>query len=72
MYICIIQSENISVKYYVSKPWLVKLNHMAEPGKIDNSSVLCPHGGVLPHRVEAAERLCSPLPPEAWRILHER
>jgi len=65
-------SQHSLVKYYVSKPWLVKLNNMAEPGPIDNRSVLCPHGGVLPHRVDAADRLCTPLPPAAWRILHER
>lgn len=60
------------VKYYVSNPWLVKLRNMAEPGQIDNSSVLCRHGGVLPQRIEAADRLCTPLPPAAWRLLYDR
>jgi len=67
------QETNISlVKYYVSKAWLVRFENMSEPGEIDNSSVICKHGGVLPRRIEDAEELCVPLPLAAWRILHER
>jgi ubiquitin carboxyl-terminal hydrolase 20/33 len=67
------REPNVSlVNYFVSNPWLVKLHNMAEPGQIDNSSVLCRHGGVLPQRIDTADSLCTPLPPTAWRILYER
>ena len=61
-----------SVKYFLSKSWLVKFQTMAEPGEIDNSSVFCRHGGVRPQRIESAERLSKPLPPLAWRTLYQR
>ena len=53
-------------------PWWVKFNSMAEPGQIDNSSVLCQHGAILPSRIHSAERLCSMVTPAAWKLLHER
>jgi len=60
------------VKYYLSLPWWVKFSYMAEPGQIDNSSVLCVHGGILPHRLQIADRLCTVIPPAAWNIIYER
>lgn len=67
-----IGGEESLVQYYVAQSWLVRFHTMAEPGPIDNSSVLCRHGGVLPHRLEAPERLCTALPFSAWKLLHER
>jgi hypothetical protein len=66
------ENDERLVQYYVSKAWLVRFYSMAEPGPIDNSSVLCRHGGVLPHRTEAPERLCQALPLSAWKLLHQR
>jgi len=66
------EGEESLVEYYVARAWLVRFYTMAEPGPIDNSSVLCRHGGVLPHRLEAPERLCTPLPFSAWKLLHQR
>jgi len=67
------KDSNVSlVKYFVSNPWLVKFQNMSEPGEIDNGSVLCRHGGVLPQRIDAADRLCTALTPSAWRKLYER
>ena len=66
------EGEESLVQYYVARAWLVRFYSMAEPGPIDNSSVLCHHGGILPHRLEAPERLCTALPLPAWKLLHQR
>jgi len=66
------ESNDSLVKYYVSNSWLVRFQNMSEPGEIDNSSVLCRHGGVLPQRIDTAEKLCTPLSLAAWKILYER
>ena len=60
------------MKYFITWPWWVKFNDMSEPGEIDNSSVVCRHGGVLPRRINSAHNLCFLITPSAWRILHER
>ena len=39
------------MKFYVSKQWINKFNTFSEPGPIDNSDFLCPHGGVQPQKV---------------------
>ena len=34
------------LRHYIANAWLAKLDTVAEPGPIDNSSVICQHGGV--------------------------
>ena len=34
------------LRHYIANSWLAKFATMAEPGPIDNSSVICRHGGV--------------------------
>ena len=60
------------VTSYISTAWLAKFYTLAEPGPIDNSSVICRHGGVLPGRVESAGRLCTAVPSHVWSYLHAR
>eukprot|EP00092_Neocalanus_flemingeri_P013617 GFUD01014686.1.p1 GENE.GFUD01014686.1~~GFUD01014686.1.p1 ORF type:complete len:869 (-),score=276.78 GFUD01014686.1:537-2954(-) len=60
------------VTSYISTSWLAKFYTLAEPGPIDNSSVICRHGGVLPARVECAGRLCTAVPSQVWSYLHTR
>jgi len=60
------------VTSYISTLWLTKFYSIAEPGPIDNSSVICRHGGVLPGRVDAAGRLCTAVPSQVWSYLHAR
>jgi len=68
------QHSNIDsvVTSYISTAWLTKFYTMAEPGPIDNTSVICRHGGVLPGRVETATRLCTAVPSQVWSYLHTR
>ena len=60
------------VTSYISTAWLAKFYTLAEPGPIDNSSVICRHGGVLPDRVETVTRLCTAVPSQVWSYLHSR
>ena len=58
------------VTSYISNMWLAKFYSMAEPGPIDNSSIICRHGGVLPRRAEAVSRLVTAVPSQVWSYLH--
>jgi len=60
------------VKFYISNKWLNKFYTVAEPGPIDNRSVICRHGGVLPYRLETVHYLCTAVPPAVWRFLYDR
>jgi len=60
------------VKSYISTMWLAKFYTLADPGPIDNSSVICRHGGVHPNRVESASRLTTAVPSQVWSYLHAR
>lgn len=58
------------VTSYISNMWLAKFYSMAEPGPIDNSSIICRHGGILPRRAEAVSRLVTDVPSQVWSYLH--
>jgi len=58
------------VVHYIANSWLAKFATVAEPGPIDNSSVICRHGGVRHNRVETAAALCTAVPREVWTYLH--
>ena len=45
-YIKICARSDSLLRHYIANAWLAKLDTMAEPGPIDNSSVICQHGGV--------------------------
>lgn len=66
------QDSQSLVKFYISNKWLNKFYTLAEPGPIDNSSVICRHSGVLPYRLETAHYLCTAVPPAVWRFLYDR
>ena len=53
----------------ISTLWLSKFYTMTEPGPINNSSVICSHGGVMPSRVEATTRLATAVPSLVWSYL---
>ena len=66
------QDSRSLVKFYISNKWLNKFYTLAEPGPIDNNSVICRHGGVLPYRLDTAQYLCTAVPQPVWRFLHDR
>ncbi|XP_037790871.1 ubiquitin carboxyl-terminal hydrolase 20-like [Penaeus monodon] len=59
------------MQFYVSKQWVNKFNNFAEPGPIDNSDFLCPHGGVQPQKASYVEDLVMLLYQGVWEYLHQ-
>ena len=45
-HIVIMSRSDSLLRHYIANAWLAKLDTVAEPGPIDNSSVICQHGGV--------------------------
>ncbi|XP_058801569.1 ubiquitin carboxyl-terminal hydrolase 33 isoform X2 [Phymastichus coffea] len=63
--------EPSEVNYFVSKQWINRFNTFAEPGPIDNSDFLCPHGGVNPARAKFVDKLCTPIAQPVWEFLFQ-
>lgn len=55
--------------FFVSRQWINRFNTFAEPGPIDNSDFLCPHGGVNPVRAKFVNKICTPIPQTVWEYL---
>uniref|UniRef100_A0A0K2T6F4 Ubiquitin carboxyl-terminal hydrolase n=1 Tax=Lepeophtheirus salmonis TaxID=72036 RepID=A0A0K2T6F4_LEPSM len=62
--------ESSLMQFYVGKEWYNKFENFAEPGPIDNSSFLCIHSGVFPHKYQVINDLTIPLPQIVWEKLH--
>ncbi|XP_015122298.1 ubiquitin carboxyl-terminal hydrolase 20 [Diachasma alloeum] len=63
-------SREPELNFYVSKAWINRFNTCSEPGMIDNSDFLCPHGGVNPVKVHYIDKLSRPLPQAVWEHLY--
>lgn len=61
--------QTSSIRFFVSRQWLNRFKTFAEPGPIDNWTLLCPHGGLAPHKARIANRLVVPLPQPLWDYL---
>jgi len=64
------QSEESVIPSYIATAWLTKFFTLSEPGPIDNSSVICRHGSVLPCRADHLNSLVTSVPSQVWRSLH--
>ncbi|KAK2720325.1 ubiquitin carboxyl-terminal hydrolase 33-like isoform X2 [Artemia franciscana] len=60
------------VQFFISRQWLNKLKHFAEPGPIDNTDFLCKHGGIHPKIVPRVSELISTMTENTWEHLHSR
>ncbi|XP_034942998.1 ubiquitin carboxyl-terminal hydrolase 20 [Chelonus insularis] len=58
------------LNFFVSRQWINRFNTFSEPGPIDNSDFLCPHGGVNPIRSAFVNKLSTPLPQAVWEYLY--
>ncbi|XP_030753353.1 ubiquitin carboxyl-terminal hydrolase 20 isoform X2 [Sitophilus oryzae] len=59
-------------KARLSRQWLARFRHCAEPGPIDNSDFLCRHGALDPDKEPLLERLAVRVPLEMYEYLQER
>lgn len=60
------------IRFFVSRQWLNKFKTFAEPGPIDNWTMLCPHGGLSTRKAKMAHRLVVPLPQPLWDFLYKK
>ncbi|XP_055382267.1 ubiquitin carboxyl-terminal hydrolase 20 [Condylostylus longicornis] len=60
------------IRFFVSRQWINRFNTFAEPGPIDNWTILCPHGGLPPCKAALIERLAIPLPQPLWDFLYKQ
>lgn len=58
------------IKFFVSRQWLNRFNTFAEPGPIDNWSILCQHGNLLPNKAANLSDLLVPLPQALWDFFY--
>ncbi|XP_053984882.1 ubiquitin carboxyl-terminal hydrolase 20 [Hylaeus volcanicus] len=66
-----ISSRQLSdLNFFVSRQWINRFNTFSEPGPIDNSDFLCPHGGVNPVRAQFVDKLSMPIPQAVWEYLY--
>lgn len=60
------------IKFFVSKQWINRFNTFAEPGPIDNSSILCQHGSLLPNKAANVSDLLVPVNQTLWDYMYEK
>ncbi|CAG9805678.1 unnamed protein product [Chironomus riparius] len=59
------------IKFYISRQWLNRFHTFSEPGPIDNWSILCQHGNLLPKAASQSD-LLVPLPQALWDFFYEK
>ena len=64
------EREESVITSYIATAWLTKFLTLSDPGPIDNSSVICRHGSVLPCRAAHLSSLVTPVPSQVWSYLH--
>uniref|UniRef100_A0A1Q3FER0 ubiquitinyl hydrolase 1 n=1 Tax=Culex tarsalis TaxID=7177 RepID=A0A1Q3FER0_CULTA len=60
------------IRFYVSRNWLHRFNTFAEPGPIDNWTLLCPHGAFPPNKAPYFAKLVVPIPQPLWDFLYKK
>lgn len=65
-------STSSDIKFFVSKQWINRFNTFAEPGPIDNSSILCQHGSLLPNKTANVADLLVPINQTLWDYMYEK
>ena len=66
------EREESVITSYIATAWLTKFLTLSDPGPIDNSSVICRHGSVLPCRAAHLSSLVTPVPSQVWSYLHAK
>ncbi|XP_055918572.1 ubiquitin carboxyl-terminal hydrolase 20 [Eupeodes corollae] len=60
------------IRFFVSREWINRFNTFAEPGPINNWAILCPHGGVPPHKANLINKIAVPLSQPLWDFLYKK
>eukprot|EP00039_Didymoeca_costata_P012259 m.175625 g.175625 ORF g.175625 m.175625 type:complete len:599 (-) comp15433_c0_seq1:236-2032(-) len=56
---------------FISRKWLSLLSSHVPPGPITNQDFVCPHGGILPHRLQCVSSLVVKIPLSAFCQLQQ-
>lgn len=64
--------SSADICFFVSKQWLNRFYTFAEPGPIDNWTMLCPHGAFAPATAAIRSRLVVALAQPLWEYLHRQ
>ncbi|XP_055639705.1 ubiquitin carboxyl-terminal hydrolase 20 [Toxorhynchites rutilus septentrionalis] len=67
-----VQEHASDIRFYVSRNWLHRFNTFAEPGPIDNWTLLCPHGAFPPSKAPYFSKLVVPIPQTLWDFLYKK
>lgn len=51
---------------------MFRFNTFAEPGPIDNWTLLCPHGAFPPNKAPYFSKLVVPIPQALWDFLYQK
>ncbi|KAL9915303.1 ubiquitin specific protease 20/33 [Glossina fuscipes fuscipes] len=65
-------ASQADLRFYISREWLARFNTFSEPGPINNWTILCPHGGVLPSKTDIMSKLAIPLSQQLWELLQSK
>ncbi|XP_058062802.1 ubiquitin carboxyl-terminal hydrolase 20 [Anopheles bellator] len=66
------EEQASDIRFYVSRNWLHRFNTFAEPGPIDNWTLLCPHGAFPPNKASHFSKLVVPFPQTLWDFLYKK
>lgn len=58
------------IKFFICRQWLNRFNTFSEPGPINNWSILCQHGNLLPNKAANLNDLLVPLPQALWDFFY--
>ncbi|XP_055546763.1 ubiquitin carboxyl-terminal hydrolase 20 [Wyeomyia smithii] len=67
-----VQEHASDIRFYISRNWLHRFNTFAEPGPIDNWTLLCPHGAFPPNKAPFFSKLVVPIPQALWDFLYQK
>ncbi|XP_058822207.1 ubiquitin carboxyl-terminal hydrolase 20 [Topomyia yanbarensis] len=67
-----VQEHASDIRFYISRNWLYRFNTFAEPGPIDNWTLLCPHGAFPPNKAPYFSKLVVPIPQGLWDFLYQK
>ncbi|CAD6998554.1 unnamed protein product [Ceratitis capitata] len=58
------------IRFYVAREWLSRLSTFAEPGPINNWTILCSHGGLLQSKMALIDQIAVPISQPLWDYLY--
>ncbi|XP_067629815.1 ubiquitin carboxyl-terminal hydrolase 20 [Eurosta solidaginis] len=58
------------IRFYVAREWLSRFSTFAEPGPINNWTILCSHGGLLESKMALLDQIAVPISQPLWDFLY--